>query len=160
MLNVDFTFLWILVNLIILYFFLRKFLFGRVGKYMDDRAAAIAADIERAEKAREDAAAVQAKYEGLMARAEEQSQAILDEARQKAKTEYSDILTDARKNASIIIAEAHSRANAEHDKAMAQVREEVASLALSAASKVMAANMDEQKNRDIVDKFLAEEGVA
>ena len=39
---------------------------------------------------------------------------------------------------------------------MAGLRSEVASLALAAASKVMAANMDSQKNRQLVDEMLDE----
>ena len=39
MLRIDSNILWTIINLLILYVLLRKFLFGRVHKIMDERAA-------------------------------------------------------------------------------------------------------------------------
>ena len=39
MLRIDGNILWTIINLLILYVLLRKFLFGRVHKIMDERAA-------------------------------------------------------------------------------------------------------------------------
>ena len=48
------------------------------------------------------------------------------------------------------------QAQTEREKAMASMRDDVASLALAAASKVLQANMDTQKNRQLVDEMLDE----
>jgi F-type H+-transporting ATPase subunit b len=48
----------------------------------------------------------------------------------------------------------------EREQMLKDIKGQVAGLALAAASKVIDANMDNERNRALVDKFIDEEGVA
>lgn len=160
MLNIDFTFLFALLNLLVLYFFLRKFLFGRVNKFMDDRAAAIKADIEKAEKDRAEGEACLKEQQALLQDASNERARMLENARKKAAASYEESIAQARLESSRIVAKAEADAARDKEKAIAQLQDQVASLALTAASKVMQANMETDKNRELVAEFLKDEGVA
>lgn len=154
MLNVDLTFVWMALNLLILFLFLRKFLFGRVTKFMDDRTAKIEADMEQGAKDKAEGEAYRQEHESLLKNAETERSRILEAARQKSALQYDEAVTGARAEAARLVAAASDSAQREKEKAMQGMRDEVASLALAAASKVMAANMDTEKNRALVDSML------
>ena len=156
MLNIDLTFVWTAINLIVLYLFLRKFLFGRVTKFMDARTARIEADMEKGARDKAEGAAFRTEYEGLMREAATERARTLDAARQKAAAHYTQAVAEAKAEANRLVAAAGAEAEREREKALAQMRSEVASLALMAATKVMEANMDNQKNRQLVDTLLDE----
>ena len=154
MLNIDLTFVLTAVNLIVLYLFLRKFLFGRVTKFMDDRAAAIDADMQKGAADKAEGERFREEYEGLVKSASTERNRIMEAARHKANAHYDDMVAKAKAEASRIVAAATTDAEREKEKAMAEMRSEVTSLALMAASKVMQANMDNQKNRQMVEDIL------
>ena len=156
MLSVDLTFLWTAINLVVLFLFLRKFLFGRVTKFMDDRTAAIEADIQKGADERAEGEAFKEEYTALVKDAAVERTRTLEAARQKATAHYDKAVSDAHSEAARIISEANEQAQQEREKAMASMRDDVASLALAAASKVLEANMDNQKNRQLVDEMLDE----
>lgn len=160
MLNIDFTFVWTAVNLIILYLFLKKFLFGKVGKYMDDRAKSIEDDMKLGRDLKAEGEAMLEEQRSQMDAAVEKRREIIDDAREKATKEHDGIISEARKEATRITAAAHEEAEREREKMLVQLRDDVATLALAAASKVVEANMDNEKNRKLVGELLDKEGVA
>lgn len=160
MLNIDFTFLWTAVNLIVLYLVLRKVLFKRVGDFMEQRSADITADIEKGEALKAEGEAFHKEQAAMLESAVDERKLMVQEARQKATKEYDSILADAKKEAARILANAHEEAEREHAMMLAQMKDEVVSLALAAASKIIEANMDTERNRVLVEDFLEKEEVA
>ena len=160
MLDIDFTFVWVGVNLLVLYLLLRKFLFGKVGALIDQRAQSIASDIEAGETARKEGEAYRKRYEQILATAKDESKAIVAEARQKAARDYESVLREAKGQAQALVDKAREDIERERGEAYEQVKGSVASLALLAASKVIEHNMDSDKNRKLVDAFLSREEAA
>ena len=58
------------------------------------------------------------------------------------------------------MAKAEENIAAQREEMYRNLRNEIVSLALSSASKVIEANMDNKANRALVDKFIKEEGAA
>ena len=160
MLNIDFTFLWTAVNLALLYLIVRKFLFGRLSKFMNERSQSISDDIEEGRSLREKSEADKVKYEKLLSDAEKRYEQLMEKASISIEKERDSILKDAKKEAALIISNARQKAILQEQKMMDEMRDKAASLALAAASKVIEANMNNEKNRAIVDDFLKREGVA
>ena len=156
MLSIDLTFLWTAINLVVLFLFLRKFLFGRVTKFMDDRNAAIEADLKKGADAKAEGEQYKEEYNALVKDAAAERAHTMEVARLRAAAHYDKAVLDARAEAARIVAEASEQAQTEREKAMASMRDDVASLALAAASKVLQANMDTQKNRQLVNEMLDE----
>jgi F-type H+-transporting ATPase subunit b len=153
-------FAFVALNLIILYFFLRKFLFKRVTDFMDNRTNSIQQAIDNAEKDRAQAEALIKEYEEQLKTAREQADKILSDAHARASKEYDSILASAKTDGQAVMEKAREEIEREREQMLKDIKNQVAGLALAAASKVIEANMDNERNRALVDKFIDEEGVA
>ena len=154
MLNIDLTFVWTAVNLVVLFLFLRKFLFGRVTKFMEDRTAKIEADMAQGAQDKAEGERYREEYAALVKDAATERARTLEASRKKATAHYDETVAEAKAEAGRIVAAANAEAEREQQRLVAQMRDEVASLALAAAGKVMEANMDTKKNRQLVDDML------
>ncbi len=155
-----YTFVFALLNLLILFLVLKKVLWKPVLNYMDKRQEGIESDLKNAEDSKTEAAALKAQYEEQMQGAKEEGQKVIDEMTARANKIYEDTVAEAEKQSKEIIARAQADAEREHEKALKDAKAEIAGLAIAAASKVMEANLDTESNRKLVDKFLEETGAA
>ncbi len=160
MFNIDFTFLWTLINLLVLYFVLRKLLFGRIGAMMKKRSDSIAASIQQGEEARADGEAYKKQCQELIAKTDSERKTILDETRQRSQAEFDAIVSDAKREAAAILTNARAEIVRERNEMMAELEGRIATLAILAASRVVEANMDNEANVKLVEKFLKDEGAA
>lgn len=154
MFNLDFTFLWTLVNLVVLFLFLKKFLFGRVGAFLEKRAAGIAAEREAAGKDRDEAKRLRLLFEEKLAKADEDAAVILREARVKAEAASSAILAEAKANAEAIVANARAQIEAEKEAAFLVFKAEAAALVIQASGKLLGRNLSSEDNRTFAASLL------
>jgi F-type H+-transporting ATPase subunit b len=78
--------LWLAITFILLYWLMAKVIIPRISKILGDRQARIAADIEKAERARAESDAALAAYEKALATARTSASTIAESAREQAKT--------------------------------------------------------------------------
>jgi F-type H+-transporting ATPase subunit b len=154
------TFIFALINLAILYFILKKILFVPVTKFMENRTKSIENNIQSAMNKRAEADSLKIEYENQLLNAKEQADVILKDARDRAAREYESIIAQAKEESQGLIDRTRADIEYERQQMLKEVRNEVASLALAAASKIIEANMDNEKNRSLVEKFINEEGAA
>jgi F-type H+-transporting ATPase subunit b len=140
--------------------FMKKFLFGKLGVFMQKRAAQIEGAIEKGDSLRREGEALLTKYEDMLESAKDEGKRIIDGARARAASEYDKLIAEAKKDASIIITKAREDADRREGELLREIKEKAASLAIAAASKVLEANMDSERNRELVERFLHREGVA
>jgi F-type H+-transporting ATPase subunit b len=157
MFNIDFTFLWTLVNLLILFLFLKKFLFGRVGAFLEKRAAGISAEREAAAKDREDAKQLRLQFEEKLAKTDDEAAAILRKAREDAVAVREAILAEAKAEAETVVANGRARTAAEQQAALLVFRAEAAALIVQASGKLLKRNLDSEDNRRFAASLLAAE---
>jgi len=160
MLNFGPTFIWTIVNLIVLYIVLKKLFFKPVTQFMENRTNSIRSDLEKAEEARAYVAEFKQKQEEELKAARQEADKILSNARSRAQVEYDAIISAAREEAEAIMMKAREELELERQQMISSVKNEVATLALAAASKVIQANMDTETNRALVNKFIDEAGAA
>ena len=160
MLDIDFTFLFTAVNLIVLYLILRKVLFKRVGEHMRKRSEAIAAAVADAEAQKAEVARLKQEYADIIDAAKQERSQIIEEAREKALKEYEGIIAEARHESEKIVTSAQEQTVRERERMLQSVHNEVVDIAIAAASKVIESNMDDEINRQAVDKFINDRGVA
>lgn len=159
MINLGPTFIWTAVNLLILYFVMKRILFKPVTRFMDSRTKSIRDAIEEADKNKAESMELKKEYESLLGNARNEADRILEAARVNAGREYEEIMRTARKDAGDILMGAREEIEYEKARALDSVKNKVAELALLAASKVIEENMDNEANRVIVSKFINEAGV-
>jgi F-type H+-transporting ATPase subunit b len=161
MLNIDpWDILWTVINLIVFYLLLRKFLFGPVTTMMDRRSKMIQDDIDSAKAAKESSEKMKAEYEADLKDAKMEAVRITTDAKQRADYECSRMLEEARKDAARMISDAEKTIEQEQQKAVNSAKEQIADLAVMAATQVLAKNIDEESNRLYAEQLLSEVGVS
>lgn len=158
MLNFEFwSILEAVVNVIILFVLLRIFLFKPINKIMNERTESIQKDIDDAEKAKKEAEELRQQYADSISEAKEEANSILRKAHEDAEAERDSIISKSHKEAEEIVKSADETIENERKRVIQQAHEQIADLAIEAASKVIGANLDDEKNRKLVDDFLAKE---
>ena len=152
--NIVFT----VINLLVLYFAMSKFLIGPVTAIMEKRKELIDGQLEHAAKTEEEALQLKADYEKDLSSAKEESRAIVEKARNDGKAEYDRIVKEADEKASEIISKANKTIELERQKTLQDMESEIAGLALAAAAKIM--NDKQDDNTALYNKFLAKAGDA
>lgn len=151
------NFIWTAVNLIILYILLRIFLFKPINKLMEDRTRSVQEDIDSAKKAKEDAEALKQQYEESISEAKDEAGRIIAKAHEDAEAEKAALIKKSQEEADQIVAAAGKTIENERRRVIQQAQTQIADLAIEAASKIVGANLDDEKNRKLVDEFLSEE---
>lgn len=156
MLKFDWNILFTLINLVIFYLLMKRFLFKPILKVMNKRKELIDKQFQDAENARGEALELKKHYEEKLKGADDESARILGDARENAKEEYGRIIDRAQQDVVKMKEDAQKQIAAESEKAMRSAKESIASLAIEAAERVVGANVDAEKNSAIFDEFLNE----
>lgn len=154
------TFVFVIINLLLLYIVLKKLLFGKVTEFMDNRKNSIQASIENAENLNTEAQKLKNEYEAHLANSRTEAAKIVDDAKIRANKEYEKILTQAKVDAQRLMDSAKIEIQNEKTKLLSQVKDYVADLTIKAASKLITENLDNEKNLKLVNKFIEEDGAA
>ena len=85
MIKVDLSLLWTIINLVVFYLLLKKFLFKPVMGIMEKREQMIADGLKNASDRQEEAEALKKEYESALSGAKEESVKIVENARVEAK---------------------------------------------------------------------------
>ncbi|HJC11119.1 MULTISPECIES: F0F1 ATP synthase subunit B [unclassified Blautia] len=158
MLNLGWSLVWTIINLIIFYLLMKRFLVGPVLGIMEKRKNLIAQELENAKAAQEKAEELKGHYEGALAGAKEESAQIIEAARADAKSESERMVKEANLEAAKIIENARVTAEQEKENALQGAKSEIAGLALEAARKLLSEGSTEKGNSMLYDEFLAKAG--
>lgn len=159
MLNINiWDILWTVINLLVFYLLLRRFLFKPVLNMLDRREQIIKDDFDKAKKAADEAEALKSKYESELNSAHAEAAKIASTAKQRAEKDSAEIIADAREEAAHIIADAQQTIERDRAAAVESARAEIAGLAVMAASRVLEKNIDDESNRRFAEQVLAEVG--
>ena len=152
------TIVFTIINLLVLYLFLKKFLFGRVNAVLEQREKLIQEQVEAAEAGKTQAQALQDQYEQKLSGAREEAEKIVSDAKVRAQKVYDNQVAQAQAEAKRVQAEAEARIATQRQEMLRGVRREVAQLAVLAASQVARKDLDRETDRAMVEEFLSEAG--
>ena len=153
MLDIDpYTILWTVVNLLVLYLLMRKFLFGPVNAILDGRAKAIEDGLTQARQQQEEAQQLHSQYEAEIAQSKDEASQIIAQAKAQSEALYQRTLVDAQAEAKKLLEENQERNLRDRENMLRSVRQEVAQLAVVAAEKVAV------DSNQAIDSFLQEAG--
>ena len=150
LLRIDWNVLFTIINLLILYFGLRKFLIKPVTNVMEQRRQMI----EGQEQANE----LKSQYEDALKQAHDESAHIVEKARKTAQAEYESRVNAADQEAEKIIANAHKTIDLEREKTVQDLQTQIAGLAMMAAGKVLGKADAAEQNKLMYEQFLAKTG--
>jgi len=158
MLRLDMNVVWTVINLLILYVLVRRFLFKPVRKILDARQAEIDKQYADAKQVQDSAEEMKRQYEESFSGIEEEKAAILTEARDQAHEEYEKIVDEAKEQAVKIKADAKKAADIQQERYLQQARDQIADLVVAATAKLVASRQDEEADRELYDQFIAKTG--
>ena len=145
------------LNLLILLFLFKKFLYKPVMNMLSVREMEINRSYEEADKAREEALQMKADYEEQMKTAKEQAADIVNRATKKANAKGEEIIGQAKEQAVAIAAKAQAETEQIRKKAAADMRNEMGEIAIDIAKAVLQKEIDPADHSRLVDEFI--EGV-
>jgi F-type H+-transporting ATPase subunit b len=149
---------WTLIIFAMLYFILSKFAFGPITAAVDAREKALEEAIDGAKRDRDAAAALLSQQQANLDASRGDAQKLIAEGRAVAEKMRSDLLDQTRKEQQDMLERARREIETEKEKAIAELRREAVDLALAGASKVIEANLDSAKDRQLVESYLASLG--
>ena len=156
LLNINANVIWTVVDLLILFLLMKKFLFGPVTAMLDQRAAAINADLDDAKAQKQAADVLLADHERQIGEARAEAGRIVADAKRRAEAAYEQKLAQAQEEIQRMQQQAARQIEADRRAMLAQTRREIARLSLLAASKVAQQRMDADSEFALVDDFLSE----
>lgn len=158
MLRLDWNLLFTVINLVVLYLLMKKFLIGPVNAVMDARKEMIESKLAEASKTTEDANKLKADYEASLGNAKKEAVEIVEQAKKNAGAEYEAIIQKGHEEASKIIRNAEKTTELQREKTMQDIEGEIAALAMAAAAKIVAEQADEERDKALYNQFIQKSG--
>jgi F-type H+-transporting ATPase subunit b len=152
---------WVLVSIVqfaVLYFLLRRFLWGPITRTLQDRAERIREGLAAADAAKLERERMSEEVKRLLSEARHEAQAIAERTTRAAEEAAATIRAEAKTEGDRIRERARTDAEALHRQALAELRTEVASLAVLAASKILGKEVDANTHRALIERSLDEAG--
>lgn len=147
-------------NLLILYLIMKKIFFKPVRKMMLDRETEIKELYDGAEKTQSEADAMKLEYETKLENAKNEANEIVKSASHRAALKSEEIINDAHKEAASIIERADKQIEADKKTAENELKDELSGMAVSIAGKVLEEEIDPDKHKTLIDRFIDEMGEA
>lgn len=156
MLDFGVTFFITIVNLLVLFFVLRKLLFKPVTNFMAARTKKIQDSLNDAAIMKNKAEELRARYEGLISGADTEAERIIKEGEDRSKSEAKALLEKAALEASELRRRGEEAAQLEREKARQELVSDIAALAADVASKLVgrAAEAEDRRSAEILVKDL------
>lgn len=155
-----YTIVFTILNLLVLWLFLRHFLFDKVTAIMDRRAQTVQSELDGAAREKERAEQLHRQYDEQLGQARQESAELLARTKEQAHQQYQSALDAAQADTSQLMETTRKQLEAERESMLRGARKEVAQLALLAAAKVAQKELDSQSDLAMVDAFLSETGDA
>lgn len=151
------TAIFTIVNLLITYLVLKRFLFKPILKVLRKRKTEVESELNQAEQRLSDADARLVKANERLDHSAHEAAAIVTNARTQADAQSETILSEAKQEAANLLTRADAEVARMRVTMLNEVRDEVADLSVAIASKVIGQVMDEKRQREMVDRLIDEQ---
>lgn len=158
MLTLNLNILWTVVNILVLFVLLRKFLYRPVMNVIEQRQKQIDDAIADAEGKKNDAQAVLAQAQDKLQNVDTEAAQRREAYEKQAEKEKVQLLQDAQRQADAIVAEGKAAAEAEHARRLRDANAETSALARDMCEKLLARNLTQQDDARLLDDLLQKAG--
>ncbi len=154
------TFVFQLVNTLIIFFILKKYLYKPTRSFMDNRTKSIEDAMNEAVNKGKEAEAVLASYQEKLDNIKEERNEIIRDASKRAEQRGDEIVKKAQEEAQKIAEKANNDIQRERQKAMNEMKDQMAALVILAASKVIEKELNVDVHQKMIKEFIDEVGEA
>ena len=145
---------WNVLTFLTLLAILARFAWKPLMGALDAREKAIQDAIDEARGQREEAEKLLAQHREQLAEGRRQAQALVAESREAADQLRKELEAKAREESQVILANARREIQRERDAAIEVVRRESVEVAMAAASKLVAERLDGERDRKLVKDYI------
>lgn len=146
--------IWVAISTLVFLYFMNKYLVPPIMNALNERESRIKDSLESAEKALARAEQVSKDNEKALREAEVKAQKIRKQALEDAEMMRSEKIEKAKQEAEKILTNARETIEQEKQKALVELRNEVAELAVKSAGIIIQSELDQAKNKKLVDSFI------
>ncbi len=150
------NFICMIINILILYFLAKKFLFGRVDEIIKKRQEEIDTIYSTADRITKEAQDSRREYQMQLAEFEKERSEKMDEAIKEAEARKTAIVERSNAEAEEILTEARSEASRIRSMAEIDRDKQVEELVFDVASRLAGQAITEEANSELYDKFLSQ----
>jgi F-type H+-transporting ATPase subunit b len=147
-----------LLNLVILFLIIKKFLYQPVKNVLKSRQDKIDEQNNKASEYLSDAERTKAELEAKLNDAENQADNILNEATVNAQRRKEKILDEARDEAESIIRQAKTNAELEMKKAESDIKTQIVDVSFELSKKIIEREIKEEDHHKLIDSFITQIG--
>src|SRR5690348_5588216 len=145
---------WTLVTFGLLVVVLKRFAWQPILDTIETREKTIADAIESAKRERAEAEKAAAEMRASLEKARSESADLLRKNQQEVAAAKAELMEHARKESEELLKQARASIEEERRAAVAELRSQVVDLAIEAAGRLLATQMDEKKQRQLVEEYL------
>ncbi|MBM3962158.1 MAG: F0F1 ATP synthase subunit B, partial [Planctomycetes bacterium] len=132
-----------------------KFVYGPITTALESRDQKVEDSILAAEKARKDAEAQMSQAKAELQKAQENAKRMVEEAMSRAERQAAEAIRVADERAKQELQKARDVIAAEKRQALQEIKAVAVDLTIAAAGKLLRQEVDAQKNRPLVQQFVA-----
>ncbi len=147
-----------LLNLVLLFLIVKKFLYKPVKKMLENRQSEVDKQYSDAEKANNEALENKKNYEEKLSAARVEADGIIQSAVDTAKAREKEIVSDAKLKAEGIILKAESDAKLAVLKAEDSIKQEIIDVSTVLAEKMLEREISEEDHKGLIDSFIDDIG--
>ncbi len=152
------SFIWYLVNFVILLFLLQRFLYQPVLTALANRTSRIQESIENAEQVKQQLSSAQQDYEAQIGRARQEAAQIMAQANERAQVQAREVLANAQTEAARIKAEAQEQAQQEREQLLRGLQGQLANLVTQTAGTVIGQELQGGGHDRLIQQSIADLG--
>ncbi|MCP4713647.1 MAG: F0F1 ATP synthase subunit B [Deltaproteobacteria bacterium] len=147
-----------LFGFLILWWMLKKFLFGRVVELIQKRGDEIKGAYEDNERVRDEVQALKADYEKKLQEAREEAAAIIQKATEQAEKAGQEIVESTRQEANQIKERGLAQIEQEKKKIVSEIRTDVINLSVEIARRLIAKSIAPDEAEKLTDDVIKQIG--
>ena len=159
MLTLNLNLLYTVVNVLVLFLLLRKFLYKPVMNIIAQRQKQVDDALAAAETSKKEAAATLNTAQDKLRNVDAEAAARRAAYEEQAEKEKQQLLADAQKQADAIVAEGKRNAESERQHKLREADAQTTALAREMCEKLLARNLTQQDDARLLDDLLQKAGV-
>jgi len=146
---------WTLVTFGLLLIVLRRFAWRPILETIETREKTIAEAIESAKRERAEAEKAAADMRVSLEKARNEAADLIRRNQAEVAAAKAELMASAKKESEALLAQARASIEEERRAAVAELRAQVVDIAIEAAGRLLQTQMDEKKQRQLVEEYLS-----
>jgi len=145
--------IWTIIIFLLLLYILKKTAWKPLLKSLSNREQLIKDSVEKAETLRQEAERMLEENKKVLSKADEESRRIITEGKELAEKLRSELISKTNEDTNRMVQRAKEDIEREKLGALNELKSEIASLAVQAAGKIIDENLDEKKQKKIINNL-------